>query len=84
MIRKIYELAEESNQIIAINQSQPHKSNSVLRDYFKDKKIPKNVDSLIKNKDNQLVCYNLNSTAFTGWFEENVTTFNQKIVVIKK
>ena len=30
-IRKLYELSEKNNQIIAINQTQPHKSKLVLK-----------------------------------------------------
>jgi hypothetical protein len=35
MIKDIYKLSEESSQIVAINQTQPHKSNLVLKEWFK-------------------------------------------------
>lgn len=81
-IRKIYELCKESKQIVAINQTQPHKSNPVIKEYFERSNILRNVDSLVKNKNDKLICYNLNGPAFTGWFEEEVTIFNKKTVVI--
>lgn len=81
-IRKLYEISEKNNQIIAINQTQPHKSNSVLKEWFANQNVPANVDSLIKDKNKKLICYNLNGPAFTGWFEDEVGTFNQKTIIV--
>lgn len=80
-IRKIYELSQKNNQIVAINQTQPHKSNTVLKEWFANQNLP-NVDSLVKDKDERLICYNLNGPAFTGWFEDEVCRFNDKSVVV--
>lgn len=81
-IKKTYELAENNNQIVAINQTQPHKSNPVLKQWFASSDIPENVDSLIKTKEQKLICYNLNGPAFTGWFEDEVCAFKNKTVVV--
>lgn len=81
-IRKLYELSEKNNQIIAINQTQPHKSNLVLKEWFANQSIPANIDSLIKNIDKELIPYNLNGPAFTGWFEDEVSTFENKTIII--
>lgn len=81
-LKKIYDLSEQNCQIIAINQTQPHKSNPVLKEWFKNKDIPNNVDSLIKNQNNKLTCYDLNGPSFTDWFTEEVSTLKNKSVVI--
>lgn len=47
-IREVYNIAEEDSRIVAINQTQPHKSNAVQKEWFKGQRIPDNVDALIK------------------------------------
>ena len=81
-IREVYTLAKYDNRIIAINQTQPHKSNPVQKEWFLDQNIPQNVDSLIKDKNNELQCYNLNGPSFTSWFEDEVTNFSGNKAVI--
>ncbi len=81
-IREVYTIAENNNQIVAINQTQPHKSNPVQREWFKNQSIPQNVDSLIKDKFNKLQCYNLNGPSFVNWFEDEVTSLSNNIVII--
>lgn len=81
LIRKIYELSEENDQIVAINQTQPHKSNPILKEWFANQNLP-NIDSLVKNQDKKLICYNLNGPAFTGWFEDEVCRFYNKSVIV--
>jgi shikimate 5-dehydrogenase len=81
-IKEVYTLAENEEQIVAINQTQPHKSNPVQKEWFLGQDIPQNVDSLIKNKNNKLQCYNLNGPSFASWFEDEVTQFyNNKVIV---
>ena len=81
-IREVYKLAENEEQIVAINQTQPHKSNPVQKEWFSGQDIPQNVDSLIKDKNNKLQCYNLNGPSFTSWFEDEVTQFSDNIVIV--
>ena len=81
-IREVYKLAENEEQIVAINQTQPHKSNPVQKEWFSGQDIPQNVDSLIKDKNNKLQCYNLNGPSFTSWFEDEVTHFSDNIVIV--
>ena len=81
-IREVYKLAENEEQIVAINQTQPHKSNPVQKEWFSSQDIPQNVDSLIKDKNNKLQCYNLNGPSFTSWFEDEVTQFSDNIVIV--
>ena len=81
-IREVYRLAENEEQIVAINQTQPHKSNPVQKEWFYGKDIPQNVDSLIKDKNNKLQCYNLNGPSFASWFEDEVTHFSDIIVIV--
>ena len=81
-IREVYNIAEKENQIVAINQTQPHKSNPVQREWFLGQDIPQNVDSLIKDKNNRLQCYNLNGPSFVNWFEDEVTHFSGNKVIV--
>ena len=81
-IKEVYTIAEHNNQIVAINQTQPHKSNPVQREWFLNQDIPQNVDSLIKDKFNRLQCYNLNGPSFASWFEDEVTNFSNNIVIV--
>lgn len=81
-IREVYNIAEKENQIVAINQTQPHKSNPVQREWFLGQDIPQNVDSLIKDKNNRLQCYNLNGPSFANWFEDEVTNFSGNKVIV--
>lgn len=80
-LKKIYEIAESNELIIAINQTQPHKSNPVLKKMFKDDSIS-NVDALIKDKNGELVPYDLNGPSFVGWFKDEVSGFIGKCVLI--
>ena len=81
-LKQIYELAETNKQIIAINHTQPHKSNMALKEYFKNIERPKNVDVVLKNKEEKLSCHNINGPSFIQWFEEEVTTLKQKTVIV--
>lgn len=81
-IEEIYKLSEENQQIVAINQTQPHKSNLVLKKWFANQDIPQNVDSLIKDKDGRLQLFDLNGPSFAGWFKDEVSEFENKQVII--
>ena len=81
-IREVYKIAENDNRIVAINQTQPHKSNPVQKEYFIGQDIPQNVDSLVKDESGKLKCFNLNGPAFSEWFEDEVTSFKNKIVIV--
>jgi len=81
-IEEVYVLSEATNQIVAINQTQPHKSNKVLREWFKDQDIPQNVDSLVKDQNGKLQLFDLNGPAFVGWFKDEVAGFNNKQIIV--
>ncbi len=81
LIREIYDYSESCMQIVAINQTQPHKSNSVMKERFMNNEI-KNIDSLIKNDKGKLEPYNLNGFSFTSWFEDEVDNFYNKTVIV--
>lgn len=81
-IREVYNIAEEDSRIVAINQTQPHKSNAVQKEWFKGQRIPDNVDALIKDKYNKLQCYNLNGPSFASWFEDEVGNFSGNKVIV--
>lgn len=81
-IRKVYELSEANNQILAINQTQPHKSNRVLKEKFNNDDISANIDSLVKDKNNKLQLYDLNGPSFFDWFKDEVDIFENKEVIV--
>jgi shikimate 5-dehydrogenase len=81
-IREVYIIAEQDNRIVAINQTQPHKSNPVQKEWFAGQDIPQNVDSLVKDENNKLQCFNLNGPSFASWFEDEVTSFAHNLVVV--
>ncbi len=69
--------------IPAVNITQPHKSSPVLRElYLGDADSEANVDTLIRNDNGNLAPYDLNSTAFVEWYEEEVGPFKDKPVVL--
>jgi shikimate 5-dehydrogenase len=81
-LRGLYQYANENPDVIAINQTQPHKSNPVLREFFKDTNIPINIDTLIKDRENKLRPYDLNGPSFVEWFKDEVSRFDGKSVVV--
>lgn len=82
-LRQVYELSEQSPQIVAINQTQPHKSNPVLMDWFKDEPdLPTNIDAMVKGGSGKLKPYDLNGASFVGWFTDEVASFEDKTVII--
>lgn len=82
-LRQIYEISEQSPRIVAINQTQPHKSNPVLMNWFKGKvNVPTNVDAIIKDETGKLKPYDLNGASFVGWFTHEVTGFENKTVIV--
>jgi shikimate 5-dehydrogenase len=82
-LRKLYEISQKSNQVVAINQTQPHKNNPVVRELFQRlPNVPVNIDSIIKNRDGELVPFNLNGPAFVDWFLDEVGQFQESTVVL--
>lgn len=81
-LRAVYELSESAPNIVAINQTQPHKSNPVLKEYFKDTKLPTNVDAIVKNENGDLLPYDLNGPSFMGWYKDKVGSFENKTVIV--
>lgn len=80
-IKAIYDYSESCSNICAINQTQPHKSNAVIKERFMNDEI-KNIDSLIKNYKGKLEPYNLNGFSFTSWFEDEVDKFYNKTIIV--
>lgn len=81
-LKSVYEIAAENDNIVAINQTQPHKSNPVLKEFFKGENLPANVDALIKDKNKKFQLFDLNGPSFVGWFKDEVSILAGKIVII--
>jgi len=82
-LRQIYELAKNTGHIIAINQTQPHKSNPVVKELFSEssEKLV-NIDTIIKDQSAQLKAFDLNGSSFITWFLEDVGVFENKVVIL--
>lgn len=79
-LHKFYELCIKEPRIIAINQTQPHKSNEVLKTLFDV--APVNIDTILKDRNGNLKPLSLNGVAFSDWFLDEVGTFEGKTVVL--
>ena len=80
-LKEIYKVSESSEQIVAINQTQPHKSNSILKELLQNNPIV-NIDTLIKDKNKKLAPYDLNGPSFVGWFKDEVGRFQDECVIL--
>ena len=82
-LRAFFNFVQDRPDIPAVNITQPHKSSLVLRElYLGDASSEVNVDTLIRNNEGQLEPYDLNSTAFVEWYEDEVGPFQDKPVVL--
>ena len=78
-----FEFVQNRSDIPAVNITQPHKSSPVLRElYLGDSHSTANVDTLIRNYNNQLEPYDLNSAAFIEWYKQDVGSFEAKAVIL--
>lgn len=82
LIKDVYKLSEKSSQIVAINQTQPHKNNPVLKERFRGQDVPSNVDALVKDQDGALCPFDLNGPSFIDWFKSEPGDFNGRDVVM--
>ena len=82
-IRAFFDDVRDKRNIVAVNITQPHKSNPVLMQEFSTfDGRPTNIDTLIRNKDGVLIPYDLNAPSFMGWYQDEVGDFNGKTVVL--
>jgi len=82
-LRKVYNIAMEDKRIVAINQTQPHKSNPVLKRLFSNvPNLPVNIDAIIKNEKGDLIPFDLNGPSFAGWFNDEVGSFTDKVIIL--
>lgn len=80
-LRDLYALTKRSPQVIAINQTQPHKSNPVVKLLFRHTTSLTNIDTIIKRRG-ILVPYSLNATAFLSWYANDVGSLRNTDIVI--
>lgn len=72
-----------NKRVAAVNITQPHKSSPTIRRIFiGDENSQQNVDTLIRNKDGELVPYDLNAPAFVGWYKDEVGEFADSTVLL--
>src|SRR3989344_8283060 len=82
-LREIYKIAQENNQVVAINQTQPHKSNPIVKELFQHlTNVPANIDSIVKNQNGELIPFNLNGPAFVDWFVDEVGSVEKNTVIL--
>ncbi len=73
-----YQLVQGETRVIAINHTQPHKSNVVLRRIVTN---TENTDTVFKEKE-QLVGYDLNAPAFVEWLLGEIGSLKDKTVLL--
>lgn len=73
-LEKLYELANRNPSIVAINQTQPHKSNPVIIKLLGSKQ--QNIDTLIKDNSGKLKPLNLNGPSFVEWLKTELNNIS--------
>lgn len=82
-LREIYKIAQANNQVVAINQTQPHKSNPIVKELFQHfTNVPANIDSIVKNQNGELIPFNLNGPAFVDWFVDEVGSVEKNTIIL--
>ncbi|MEI6477677.1 MAG: hypothetical protein WCO52_01695 [bacterium] len=81
-LRAVYSLVTVSPEIVAINQTQPHKSNAVMQEFLEEGDIPANVDAIVKDEGGMLVAYDLNGPSFIRWFKDEAGGFESATVLL--
>lgn len=82
-LARLLGMVKNDKRIAAVNITQPHKSNSIVREMFLDEKSKDtNIDTLIRNAKGDLKPYDLNAPAFVGWFNDEVGSFTNKTVIL--
>jgi shikimate 5-dehydrogenase len=83
-LEDFFRVAQEQDQIVAVNIGRPHKSNPILKSMFQNGlNIPVNIDALVKDyRNGSLVPHNLNAHSFIKWFKENVGSPEGKAVLL--
>lgn len=44
--------------------------------------VPTNVDAIVKDDSGRLQPYNLNGPSSVGWFNDEISTFENKIIIL--
>jgi len=81
-LRAFFAIAQQREDVIAVNITQPHKSNVVLREIFQDQNMPANVDALVKDESGKLVPFDLNGPSFVDWYENEVGGVGDKTILL--
>lgn len=79
-LKKLYELANRNPRIVAINQTQPHKSNPVIIKLLGSEQ--QNIDTLIKDNSGKLKPLNLNGPSFVKWLKTEVNNIADYTYII--
>jgi shikimate 5-dehydrogenase len=80
-LKKFFEEADNDSKIVAVNITQPHKSNPVLMKMYLEGNKLANIDTLIR-KNGKLLPYDLNSEAFIDWYKDEVGSFINKVILL--
>jgi shikimate 5-dehydrogenase len=82
-LREFFGYVAGVDRIAAVNITQPHKSNPVVRELLLgDAQAEENIDTLIRDGEGKLKPYNLNAPAFVSWFTEEVGSFTDRPVIL--
>ncbi len=82
-LRAFFDFVKDRDDVPAVNITQPHKSNPVVRELLLgDADSDENIDTLIRDGEGKLVPYNLNAPAFIDWFNDEVGDFADRQVIL--
>jgi shikimate 5-dehydrogenase len=81
-LRAFFHFVHSRQDMPAVNITQPHKSNPVLRELYSGDENNADIDTLIRNNEGELVSYDQNSAAFIDWYKEETGPFQDKPVVL--
>jgi shikimate 5-dehydrogenase len=82
-LRGFFERMNTLSSVVAVNITQPHKSNAVLTElYLKPSSSLQNIDTLIRSESGLLEPFDLNSVAFVEWYKNEVGSFKDREVVL--
>jgi shikimate 5-dehydrogenase len=82
-LRDFFDLVRNNHRVVAVNITQPHKSNPILMDEFAQLVTrPENIDTLIRDKSGRLVPFDLNAPSFMSWYADEVGSMQEKTIIL--
>lgn len=82
-LTELFEAVANDPRVVAVNITQPHKSNAVVKAMFAGDEVSEaNIDTLIRGSDGAFHPYDRDAPAFMDWYRHDVGAFTGKNVVM--